>query len=166
MSIPTPRTEEKPVTQQYVATKIVTAWPTGKMGLVKVCGVDCHQGQDGCNGYCTGDSAQPERKPDIEGYSVRYEDGYMSWCPKDVFEAANLPLGTIEQFPPHVQRVIAEKAQLDDRIAKLTDWLGRTAGTDIVSEQERKLMNDQCETMSAYSAILGERLKPYLPAAE
>ena len=30
--------------------------------------------------------AEPERKDGQEGYKVVYEDGYVSWSPKDVFE--------------------------------------------------------------------------------
>lgn len=28
-----------------------------------------------------------------QGYAVKYEDGYTSWSPKDVFEKAYLPMG-------------------------------------------------------------------------
>ena len=30
--------------------------------------------------------------PDAFGYEVTYEDGYKSWCPKDVFEKNNRPI--------------------------------------------------------------------------
>jgi len=29
----------------------------------------------------------------VPGYAVKYEDGYISWSPKDVFERAYLPMG-------------------------------------------------------------------------
>ena len=32
--------------------------------------------------------AWPKNKDGKEGYGVRYEDGYISWSPKDVFEKA------------------------------------------------------------------------------
>lgn len=32
--------------------------------------------------------------PGSEGYAVKYEDGYISWSPKEVFEAAYLPMGS------------------------------------------------------------------------
>lgn len=31
-------------------------------------------------------SAWPQEKDGKEGYAVKYEDGYISWSPKDVFE--------------------------------------------------------------------------------
>lgn len=36
--------------------------------------------------------AKPSVKGSLPGYCVRYEDGYESWSPKDVFERAYLPL--------------------------------------------------------------------------
>lgn len=35
--------------------------------------------------------AWPEARDGQEGYGVRYEDGYESWSPKDVFDAAYAP---------------------------------------------------------------------------
>lgn len=36
--------------------------------------------------------AEPEQKNGVDGYKVAYKDGYTSWSPKEVFEAAYLPL--------------------------------------------------------------------------
>ena len=33
-------------------------------------------------------AAEPQEKDGKEGYKVEYEDGYISWSPKDVFETA------------------------------------------------------------------------------
>lgn len=35
--------------------------------------------------------AEPELKDGNAGYKVVYEEGYESWCPKDVFEKHNRP---------------------------------------------------------------------------
>lgn len=53
---------------QYIGTKIIEAEP-------------CPAWKD-AGGHKTGDP----------GYRVRYSDGYESWSPKDVFEAAYLPV--------------------------------------------------------------------------
>lgn len=37
--------------------------------------------------------AWPEPKEGHEGYAVKYPDGYISWSPKETFEAAYLPQG-------------------------------------------------------------------------
>jgi len=52
------------MTQQYIGFKVVTAWPE-----IKVDGDTKHI-----------------------GYAVKYEDGYISWSPKDVFERAYVPI--------------------------------------------------------------------------
>lgn len=38
--------------------------------------------------------AWPEEKDGKPGYAVKYEDGYQSWSPEDVFERAYYPMGT------------------------------------------------------------------------
>lgn len=55
--------DTNPVPSFYVGTKVIEAWPHDRE-------------QDG--------------KP---GYAVRYRDGYTSWSPKEVFEAAYKPNG-------------------------------------------------------------------------
>jgi hypothetical protein len=37
--------------------------------------------------------ARPCIRDGIEGYAVKYSDGYVSWSPKEVFEASYLPMG-------------------------------------------------------------------------
>jgi hypothetical protein len=54
------------MTQQYIGFKVVTAWE--QEGLVDLSG---------------------KKAP---GYAVKYEDGYISWSPKDVFEKAYVPV--------------------------------------------------------------------------
>lgn len=54
------------MTQPYIGTKIVMAWPQEKDG-----------------------------KP---GYAVKYEDGYTSWSPQEVFERCYRPITDQEKF--------------------------------------------------------------------
>ena len=37
--------------------------------------------------------AWEDHKDHLQGYGVKYSDGYISWSPKDVFEKAYLPMG-------------------------------------------------------------------------
>lgn len=102
--------------------------------------------------------ALPAQKDGVDGYAVKYADGYTSWSPKDVFEAAYLPLGHISHLPPHVQRLVAELEQLDDRISKL----GKFQGTDIYAslpEDERKDLDTQGKCMVAYWNALLSRVE-------
>ena len=61
---------------------------------------------------------------------------------------------------PHQKRVVAEKADLEGKIERLTNFLGteRFASLD-ADEQDR--MRRQLGHMSAYSAVLGERIAAF-----
>lgn len=102
-------------------------------------------------------TAWPEMKDTLEGFAVQYADGYTSWSPKQVFEEAYLPIGQVKELPPHVQRVIGEKAQLDDRLAKLSAFLKTSAFKDLTIKSQ-ELLTSQCDAMGVYSDLLEQRL--------
>lgn len=91
------------------------------------------------------------------GYTVKYADGYTSWSPKDVFEAAYIPIGHVGHLPPHVQRLVGELAQNDDRIAKLDAFLSSAKATELTPKQD-ELMTTQLGAMRELSGILSKRL--------
>lgn len=67
---------------QYIGTKLIEAEPAFRC-------------TDGCGNFVI--TSHPHEAfpnyPSIEdGYRVRYSDGYGSWSPKEVFEAAYLPV--------------------------------------------------------------------------
>lgn len=113
------------MTQQYVGTKIVTAWE--------------------------------EERDGRPGYAVKYADGYTSWSPKDTFDAAYLPLGHIEHLPEHVQRAVAEAAELDARLTKLNAFLESEAYQQL-SERDRDDLMTQARAMTAYWNALSTRV--------
>lgn len=102
-----------------------------------------------------------------DGYLVEYTDGgqsnhpdhagYISWSPKAQFDAGYLPLGKIDGMPAHQQRVIAEKAQLDEKLAKLGAALNGTLKGK-VSASEFSLLCEQERVMREYSEILRRRI--------
>lgn len=101
--------------------------------------------------------AWPQDKDGQPGYAVQYPDGYTSWSPKDVFEAAYLPMGHVDDLEPHKQRVVGEKVQLDDKIAKLAAFVGGKVFAGLPdAEQER--LTVQLGAMREYSEILGHRI--------
>ncbi len=113
------------MTQHYIGSKIIEAWPAQKEGA--------------------------------DGYSVKYSDGYISWSPKDVFDAAYIPLGHIGHLPPHVQRMVGELEQLNDKISKL----GKFQGTDVyasLSADERADLDAQGKCMIGYWNALLSRV--------
>ena len=58
----------------YIGTKVVRAWPKKAPKDVK-----------------------GNNKPGDPGYAVKYEDGYISWSPKETFERAYRPITAAEK---------------------------------------------------------------------
>ena len=66
--------------KEYIGTKIVQAYPAYRYTMLS-----------GCYVYAPHDEDNPQMLGAIaceDGYRVIYQDGYQSWSPKDVFEAA------------------------------------------------------------------------------
>lgn len=58
---------------------------------------------------------------------------------------------------PYQQRVVNEKAELDDRLGKLKTFLETEVFSDLDND-ERKRLQLQFLAMNTYSQILGERI--------
>lgn len=66
---------------------------------------------------------------------------------------------------PHEQRVIAEYAELVDRVKKLTNFrLGRVVGR--LSQLDQELLREQEEAMSRYAAVLSKRIARFGQAVD
>lgn len=83
------------------------------------------------------------------GYLVEYEDGYISWSPKDVFEKGYALTET------HVDRMKFELAELNERIAKATHALYTP---DLMDSFEREQLSKQLEHMRDYAETLHGRI--------
>lgn len=87
------------------------------------------------------------------GYKVRYEDGYESWSPKDVFEnaykAAETPL----------DRMYIEYNELMDKYNKLVLFLGRKDAVQIIGDMQAALMEQQKVQMKDYLFTLRTRIE-------
>lgn len=115
------------MTQHYVSRKIVTAWEQDSPAKVLVCGNTCHKGMDTCNGYCEGKADRAPAAPAVPGYAVKYYDGYISWCPKEKFEEANLAIGHVGQFTYDQQLIMADMAEFTARLEDLQGVPGELA---------------------------------------
>jgi hypothetical protein len=71
--------------------------------------------------------------------------------------AKYLLVGDISHLPEFLQRVHIERAQLANRISKLTAYIS-TAGFLELHSNDRHLLEHQLDAMSAYRRILDERI--------
>ena len=61
---------------------------------------------------------------------------------------------------PHQQRVVTEKAELDDKLQKLMAFFSPPIYAGL-SEAERSRLRSQSFFMVGYSAMLGERIEAF-----
>lgn len=62
---------------------------------------------------------------------------------------------------PHQQRVVDEKAQLDERLGKLVAFYDTPIYASLDKAEQGRLMR-QGQAMSEYSQILGERINVFI----
>lgn len=89
---------------------------------------------------------------DDEGYHVRYEDGYDSWSPKDVFEKAYHVADT------PLDRMYIEYNELMDKHNKLVLFLSRKDAVEIAGKKQVVLMERQEIQMHDYLITLKYRI--------
>jgi hypothetical protein len=58
---------------------------------------------------------------------------------------------------PYQQRVIDEKAELDDKLIRLTQFIIGDVFKDVAVDEQARLTR-QCGIMKEYSDVLGERI--------
>lgn len=63
---------------------------------------------------------------------------------------------------PHQQRVVDEKADLDDKRTKLRSFTGTAVFSTLDADEQRRMLN-QLDAMNVYSDILGRRIVAFAP---
>lgn len=139
--------------KRYIGTKVVNATPMTRWEY---------------NAYRGWQIPEEEKQFDVFGYLVEYTDGgkgndsrhagYISWSPKNVFDAAYNERPAVDGLQPHQQRVVDEKADLDDRRQKLQAFLLADPRAVAMDEAEKSRMERQYAAMSLYSDVLAERI--------
>ena len=66
-----------------------------------------------------------------------------------------------DSMKPHQDRVVSEKAELDERIRKLEAFMGDRDLFRPISEAEQKRMSRQLAHMKDYSNVLTERIAAF-----
>jgi hypothetical protein len=66
---------------------------------------------------------------------------------------------TQQPMEAYQQRVINEKRELDERLARLHKFITEPSPYDTLPARQQTLLIFQSQTMATYSRILGERIK-------
>ena len=140
-------------TKTYIGTKVIHARPMTRQAYNDYRGWQLPDNEDGAD----------------DGYLVEYADGgktndprhagYISWSPKDVFERSYRPMQG-HGLPPYQQRVVTEKADLDERLGRLLAFF-QTPSFEFMAETERSRLRNQARFMEGYSAVLKERIAAF-----
>lgn len=138
----------------FIGTKVLKAFPMTRGTYNQYRGWPAPEGED----------------QNVSGYLVEYTDGgkpnhpdhkgYISWSPREQFDNAYYQFDMRGGLPPHQQRVVAEKAELDNRRVKLFLFLGTSiyAGLE-PAEQDR--LQKQHSLMVDLSSVLQERISAF-----
>lgn len=80
----------------------------------------------------------------------------------DVRSHAGNPMGLLQRMnmQPHQQRVVDEKAELDEKRSKLDFFLRTMTFKDLSQDEAGRLLR-QSKCMGTYSEILGERIAAF-----
>lgn len=132
---------------KYIGIKVVEAVPMTAEEAVN-------------HGYRIGDN-------NGDGYEVTYEEGYKSWCPKEVFEKHNHEIKNEELAATtelmvssdYKNRFIAEYKQLDNRYKALKAMIAKWdyGKLDFTPTCPRSIYNVQLEAMDKYRDVLISR---------
>jgi hypothetical protein len=102
---------------------------------------------------------------DQPGFKVVYEDGYVSWSPKEVFEKAYRKVKKLDvrkkELLPHQVRVQEEAYELNNKIEKLTEFIISNKIFQTLLEDEQTRLTQQLMAMQYYLTILVERIENF-----
>ncbi len=94
-----------------------------------------------------------ESEKSKDGYYVRYENGYESWSPADVFEKAYKVADTF------LDRLRIERDELHDRYVKAKNYLSSPLAEKQLTPREKGSLAAQVEFMRQYLLCVEERIK-------
>jgi hypothetical protein len=96
------------------------------------------------------------------------DDTVSTWAPSgsDALAEDWLLVETVaSNIPPHQQRVIDEKRELDERLAKLEAFFDMPTFA-CLDQAEQQRLHDQAVAMHEYANILADRVDAFVPVAE
>ena len=137
--------------QTYIGSKLVTALPMTQGAFATYLGAEqpCYEAPKTL-GFMI---------EDPKGVSNHVDHaGQISWLPSLNFASEYLGLGDIQHRPNHVQRMIGELAQLEQKLDGLKAYMRSDLFLKLVFK-DRDLMQEQSRLMSRYALILEERIR-------
>lgn len=147
--------------KKYLGVKIVDAEPAWKGYLFPQNGCDQSEQIIPKLTYLN-DNVSTEWK---DGYKVVYEDGYISWSPKDVFESSYKEMLEFVDsdgiYQPHQDRVILETRELQDKVTKLNIFIDTNTTFATLDLDEQNRLRKQLQAMIYYLTILVERINNF-----
>lgn len=123
--------------KKYLGTKLVTAKPMTRVEAEVILGKFIKPAKQEYSG---------------EGYLVRYEDGYQSWSPKEVFNKAYKPADNF------LDRLIIERDEVQQRLSSLTSALMQEDFQEKVGSKQYYWMQEQRNAMEIYVEVLNKRI--------
>lgn len=123
--------------KKYLGTKLVTAKPMTRAEAEVILGKSIKLAKQEYSG---------------EGYLVRYEDGYQSWSPKEVFDKAYKPADNF------LDRLIIERDEVQQRLSSLTSALMQEDFQEKVGSKQYYWMQEQRNAMEIYVEVLNKRI--------
>lgn len=139
--------------KRYIGSKIVLAQPMTRQEYNDFRGWTMPVDEDGTDrGYLV--EYQDGGKPNVPGRA-----GYVSWSPKEQFDAAYKPRPLV-RAAPYQQRVVDEKRDLDDKIAALDKFISGGFFQTVPSEEQAR-QRVQLDAMRVYSSILNMRINAF-----
>ena len=67
----------------------------------------------------------------------------------------------VSSLPPHQQRVIDERDELNEKLLKLQDFISSSSVFENLADEEKSRLLSQCKAMVEYWSILDERISNF-----
>lgn len=142
-----------PSFETYIGTKVVHAHPINRRDYNDFRGWSVPENEDPTdNGYIV-EYADNANTPNTETFG-----GYVSWAPKDVFEASYHKIDYVKPTTTFLQRMEGELEDLVDKLTKLTAFFG----TDVfnsLDEDNKVALQHQKHFMEGYADVLRLRIR-------
>lgn len=125
--------------KKYIGTKQIEAEPMT-------------MGEAYRRGFLQAGRVPSESEKSKAGYYVKYDNGYESWSPADVFEKAYKVADTF------LDRLRIERDELVSRTHKAEEFYLSRKCDELLTDMEKQALSTQIDLMRNYIAVLNARI--------